>query len=396
VRIDSIDMFYLALPEVRDIGDGSQDMVLVRVRAGGFTGWGECEASPLPTIAALVTPASHSACRPVGESVLGQALDGPDDIARIGRLVGERSLDLLQAAHTWSGIEIALWDLLGKVREVPVFELLGQRRAVPKTPYASQLFGDDPAQTLEKARSSAAAGYRAVKMGWGPYGRGTVAEDADHVHAAREGLGPDGILLVDAGTVWGDDVEAAAARLPALQQVGAVWLEEPFVSGALSSYAALARLSGGIGLAAGEGAHQASMAEHLIDHGGIRFVQIDAGRIGGIGPAESVARYAASRDVQYVNHTFTSHLALSASLQPYAGSADSWICEYPVELSSLASGLAREPIALDSDGCIRAPAAPGLGVELDLEAVRPYLQDVEIVVGGRVLYRTPELVEGTS
>jgi len=392
VRIDSVDIFYLALPEILDIGDGSQDMALVRVRAGGATGWGECEASPLPTIAALVTPASHSACRPVGESVIGQRLDSPQDIARIARAVGERSLDLLQAAHTWSGIEIALWDLLGRVHEVPVHQLLGQRTPAPKTPYASQLFGDDPQQTLDKARASAAAGYRAVKMGWGPYGRGSVAVDADHVHAAREGIGPDGILLVDAGTVWGDDVDAAAARLPALQEAGALWLEEPFVSGALSSYAALARLSGAVGLAAGEGAHEASMAHHLVDHGGVRFVQIDTGRIGGIGPAAEVARYAQSSGVQYVNHTFTSHLALSASLQPYAGSTSDSICEYPVELSSLARSLVRQPIERDGDGLVRAPEAPGLGVELDLDAVRGYLQDVEITVGGRTLYRTPDLV----
>lgn len=394
MKIDSVDIFYLAMPEVRDIGDGSQDMALVRVRAGGLTGWGECEASPLPTIAALVTPPSHSACRPVGESVLGQRLDGPEDIARIARHVGERSLDLLQAAHTWSGIEIALWDLLGRAREVPVHTLLGQSRPAPKTPYASQLFGDDPAQTLEKARASAAAGYRAVKMGWGPYGRGSVEQDADHVHAAREGIGPDGILLIDAGTVWGDDVDAAAARLPALRDAGVVWLEEPFLSGALSSYAALARLAGDVGLAAGEGAHEASMAEHLIDHGGVRFVQIDTGRIGGIGPARRIAGYAARRGIQYVNHTFTSHLALSASLQPYADSADDWICEYPVELAPLARDLVREPIGLDTDGRLRAPDAPGLGVELDLAAVRGYLQDVEIVVGGRTLYRTPELIDG--
>ncbi len=393
LRIDEVDIFYLAMPEVLDIGDGSQDMALVRVRAGGFTGWGECEASPLPTIAALVTPPSHSACRSVGESVLGERLDGPEDIARIGARVAERSLDLLQAAHTWSGIEIALWDLLGRRLEAPVHGLLGQGRAVPKTPYASQLFGDTPEETLAKARASVAAGYRAVKFGWGPYGRGSVEDDADQVHAAREGLGADGILLVDAGTVWNDDVDAAAARLPALRDAGALWLEEPFVSGALTSYSALARLSGDLGLAAGEGAHDPFMAQHLIDHGDVRFIQIDTGRVGGIGAAARVAAYAAERDVQYVNHTFTSHLALSASLQPYAGSARDWVCELPVELAPLARDLVRTPLELDGDGRISAPDAPGLGVDLDLDAVRGYLVDVDITVGGRTLYRTPDLTD---
>src|SRR6187549_1723129 len=122
MKIESVDFFYLSMPEVLDIGDGSQDALLVRVRAGGLTGWGECEAAPLVSIASLVCPMSHSACKPVQASVLGQRVDGPEDIARIGRLVRENSLDMLQADHTLSGIDIALWDLVGKQRGVPVFD----------------------------------------------------------------------------------------------------------------------------------------------------------------------------------------------------------------------------------------------------------------------------------
>lgn len=391
MRIEAVDAYYLAMPEVLDIGDGSQDMMLVRVRAGGHVGWGECEASPLPTVAALVAPMSHSACHPVLDSVLGETLDGPDDIARIGRRVAERSLDLLQADHAWSGIEIALWDLFGRLREEPVHRLLGQPVAVPKTAYASALFGDTAEQTLLKAKDVAAAGYRAVKFGWGPYGRGTVQQDADQVMAAREGLGPDGILLVDAGTVWGEDVDAAAARLPALEDARATWLEEPFVGGALQAHAALASRCRTVRLAGGEGAHNRHLARNLIDHGRIGFVQIDTGRIGGIGPALDIAGYAAGRGVQYVNHTFTSHLALSASLQPFAGSRTDTLCEYPVEARTLAHDLTVEHLEVDPDGAVAVPDRPGLGLTLDLDAVRRYLLDVEISVAGRTLYRTPAL-----
>jgi L-alanine-DL-glutamate epimerase-like enolase superfamily enzyme len=391
VRIESVDVFYLAMPEVLDIGDGSQDMALVRVRAGGRTGWGECEASPLPTIAAMVAPMSHSACHNVLDSVIGEDLDGPGDIARMAARVGARSLDLLQADHAWSGVEIALWDLLGRAREVPVHELLGPGAPQPRLPYASSLFGDDPHGTWEKARAVAAAGYRAAKFGWGPYGLGTVAADADHVAAARDGMGPDAILLVDAGTVWGEDVDAAAARLPALQAARVTWLEEPFASGALDAYAALARVSGDVRLAAGEGAHTPYQARHLVDHGRIGYVQVDTGRIGGIGPAADVARHAAARGVRFVNHTFTSHLALSASLQPYATSVDDVLCEYPVEQAELARALAVTPMAPGDDGMLRLPPGPGLGVDPDLDAVRPFLLDVEVTVGGRTLYRTPDL-----
>ncbi len=154
MRIESVDVYYLAMPEILDIGDGSQDLTLVRVQAGPYVGWGECEASPLPTIAALVAPMSHSACRPVIDSVLGQALDDVGDIARITKLVRENSLDLLQADHTLSGIDIALWDLMGKRLSAPVWQLLGDTVAQPKLPYASQLFGDTSAETLEKARAT--------------------------------------------------------------------------------------------------------------------------------------------------------------------------------------------------------------------------------------------------
>jgi L-alanine-DL-glutamate epimerase-like enolase superfamily enzyme len=76
------------------------------------------------------------------------------------------------------------------------------------------------------------------------------------------------------------------------------------------------------------------MAQHLIDYGGVGFIQIDTGRIGGIGPARRVADYAVADGVTFVNHAFASHLALSASLQPFAGLADHRICEFPFQPKS--------------------------------------------------------------
>ena len=284
-----------------------------------------------------------------------------------------------------------MWDLLGRRFETPVYQLLGYDRTEPRQPYASVLFGDTPAATFAKARGIRGAGYVAAKFGWGPYGLGNVAADAEQVAAARKGLGEEGIVLIDAGTVWGHDLASAEARLPALREHQVTWLEEPFVSGALDAYRALAERSGEVRIAGGEGSHNEDMAHHMIDHGGVGFIQIDAGRIGGIAPAKRVADYAQQRGVTYVNHTFTSHLALSASLQPYAGHPAGAICEYPVELKSLAWDLTHEHITPDAEGSIRLPDAPGLGVTIDFESARRYLLDVEIAVAGKVLYRTPEL-----
>ena len=167
MKIDSVDFFFLAMPEILDIGDGSQDALLVRVCAGDHVGWGECEASPLVSIASLVCPMSHSACKPVQASVLGQTIDSVTDIRRIGDLVRANSLDLLQADHTLSGIDIALWDLLGRRLGEPVWKLLGYEKSYAKTPYASVLFGETPESTFQKARSIHSQGFRAAKFGWG-------------------------------------------------------------------------------------------------------------------------------------------------------------------------------------------------------------------------------------
>ncbi len=391
MQIESVDFYYLSMPEVHDIGDGSQDALLVRVQAGPYVGWGECEASPLVSIASLVCPMSHSACKPVIASVLGQSLDSVADIARITRLVQANSMDLLQAAHTLSGIDIALWDLLGRRYEQPVYRLLGFAASHPKTPYASQLFGDTPAATYTKAVAIRTAGFRAAKFGWGPFGLGSVHDDAAQLHAAREGLGSDVALLVDVGTVWGEDVAAATERLAAMHQCRVMWIEEPFVSGALGAYKHLSQRAAPTKLAAGEGCHDVHSALQMIAHAGLGYIQIDAGRIGGISAAHRVALAAQQCGVHYVNHTFTSDLALSASLQPYAGMQEHVICEYPIELKPLAQELTTTRLVRDADGMLTAPDAPGLGMEPDLVALEHYLVDVEIRVQGKLLYQTPTL-----
>jgi L-alanine-DL-glutamate epimerase-like enolase superfamily enzyme len=389
VRVDSVDFFYASMPEVTLEADGSQDALLVRVTGDdGSIGWGECEASPLTSIAAFMTPRSHGVCQPISASVIGQQVKNPADILALSRLVARNSMDLLQAAHTWSGIEIALWDLLGRKLEEPIWKLLGYKKSFAKVPYASMLMGDTPQSTFERARDARAKGFRAVKFGWGNYGTADVKDDADHVAAAREGLGRDAELLIDAGQIWGDNVALAIERIPALQKAGATWLEEPFFAHAFKAYSELAKVSGDVGLAGGEGAHTEHMAMNLIDFGSVKFIQVDAARIGGIGPSQVVAEHAVRNDVTFVNHTFTSHLALSASMQAFVGLENHKICEYPVEPKSVAWDLSVEHIAINSDGEIFAPDSPGLGIQVDEEALRPYLRHVEITIDGRLAYES--------
>ena len=391
MKIEAVDFFYLSMLEVLDIGDGSQDTLLVRIRAGGLEGWGECEASPLTSIASYVCPMSHSACKPLKYSLEGKVLDSIEDIYRISAGVHENSLDLLQADHTLSGIDIALWDLMGKKLQEPVYKLLGYKKAYPKLPYASQLFGDSPEETFEKAKKTTGSGFKAVKFGWGPFGKKGLENDIDHLSAAREGMGTDAYLMIDAGTAWVEDDNQAKLRLPALAQVNAFWLEEPFINGALEAYKKLSESEPKIALAGGEGCNNFVQAKAMIDYAGLSFIQIDAGRIGGITVSKRVADLAQSKGITYVNHTFTSHLALSASLQPYAGIEKDNISEYPVELKSLALDIGKEKIRPDNNGYIHVPEQPGLGITVDTQALKKYLVDVEIKVNGKQIYYTPDL-----
>lgn len=390
MKIESVDFFYLSMPNVLDIGDGSQDALLVRVRAGGLEGWGECEASPLTSIASYVCPMSHSACKPLMNSLEGIVINSAKDIKHVSDLVHKNSLDLLQADHTLSGIDIALWDILGKKLDEPIYKLLGYKKAYPKLPYASQLFGDNPESTFEKAKKASAAGYHAVKFGWGSFGKAGLENDIAHLLAARQGLGKDSFLMIDAGNAWGIDVTAAKKRLASLEKVNAYWLEEPFINGALEPYKKLSKSANQVPLAGGEGCNNFVQAQSMIKHAGLKFIQIDAGRIGGITIAKEVADLAKRSKITYVNHTFTSHLALSASLQAYAGIEKDIISEYPIEQSTLAQEISRTKILPDINGYINVPQGVGLGISVNTSTLKKYLVDVEIKVNGKLIYSTPE------
>lgn len=390
--IESVDLYYLSMPHIEAVGDGSQDVLLVRVRAGDWEGWGECEASPLVSIASLVAPMSHSACQPVEKSIIGEALNDLNDVHRINAKVRANSFDQLQAAHTLSGIDIALCDLLGRRYEVPVYELLGVTRPTPKTPYASVLFGETPDATYDEAQRLAGSGFRAVKFGWMGFGS-DLETDFAQLEAAREGLGDNVDLLVDAAMAWSGSLQAALDRLPSMEKFGVRFIEEPFVAEEYEAYGDLARRAKqhGIAVAGGERCHNARMAIAMMQYADLDYVQIDAGRIGGITSAKEVADAASASGRVFINHTFTSHLALSASLQPYADHEWGGLCEYPINSKPVSYDITREHIDVDADGLVHLPDAPGLGLTPNPAVMAEYLVDVEIQVDGRVLYKTPKL-----
>ena len=139
-------------------------------------------------------------------------------------------------------------------------------------------------------------------------------------------------------------------------------MEEPLAPDAIDAYGALTQKHPSVPIAAGEGSNTYRMAEDLIVHGGVDFVQIDAGRIGGIMPSFQVRQLAEQHGIQYVNHTFKSHLSLAASLHVFATNPDFDLLEYPAAGSELSQCLVTEPFPVESDGMVRVKELPGLGV----------------------------------
>lgn len=390
-RIESVDLFMLQAPDFDPARDPVCDTLLVRVRAGQHEGWGECEAAPYVSMAAFVTPESHSTSRPVSASVLGQRLETPDDIAAITRQVFHDSMNILQTPHIYSGVEMALWDLLGKKLQQPVYRLLGYDRAFAKQAYVVVPFAQTPEETHLRMRKAHDAGYTAVKTGWNGFGGGNFRADRNQLAAAREALGPDTRLFLDAARIWRGDVNAAMRYGPLMDEFGVEWVEEPFDGAEFGAYAELSRLRGRQRVAAGENIHSHAQAFQLLDIADLGVIQIDCGRIGGIGAATQIARHADRTGAFYVNHTYTSHLALSAALQTYAGLPRHDLCEYPMDRASLSWKICRTHLPLDPDGMVTLPNLPGLGIEMDFAEVKSFIVELEIRLGQTVIYRTPDV-----
>src|SRR5215475_1825943 len=172
MKITRVEALHLRLPEVNERCDGSQETLVVKVHTdAGLIGLGEVDSSSLVAKAIIEAPLSHKICRGLAECVLGQ---DPFEIDRLVHRMYEGSIYFgRQGAviQAMSGVEIALWDIMGKATGRPVYQLLGGGFRKRFRAYASILFGDTPGETGRTARELVGQGYRAVKFGWGPMGQ---------------------------------------------------------------------------------------------------------------------------------------------------------------------------------------------------------------------------------
>jgi L-rhamnonate dehydratase len=368
VKITRVEAIHLRLPEVNERCDGSQETLVVRVHTdAGLVGLGEVDSSSLVAKAIIEAPLSHKICRGLAECVVGQ---DPFEIERLIHRMYEGSIFFGRqgaAIQAMSGIEIALWDIAGKATGRPVYQLLGGGFRKKFRAYASILFGDTPAETERIGRGLAAQGFRAVKFGWGPMG---LSEESDlaHVRAARQGLGKDVELMVDAGLCW--DTATAIRRAQQFEPCNLTWLEEPLHPDNLQGYARLSARAP-MRIAAGEEICDVKEFQQMMDTGGIDVVQVDVTRVGGLTRSKRIGWDSAERHRLCVNHSYKTGINIAASLHFVAALPNTHYFEYCVEQGALRQTLTRQRFPV-VDGDIVVPEEPGLGVELDEDVVARY------------------------
>ena len=388
MRITDVTTLKLCYPMATPMADAIHYMplraaLLVQIATDdGHVGLGECAAygGALESMERVVL----DDLRP---SLLGE---DPFRVERLWSRMARRSHQrgtagmLMQAI---SGVDIALWDLVGQATGTPLYRLFGAYRDTLDA-YASAGFyaGDKgPAQLAEEVGGYAARGFRAVKMKvgrnpetmlnplpdmWAPeYATATLEEDVERVRAARAAIGPTVRLAIDANNAWTPSVAIQFMRRVADQNV--YWLEEPVATDDLEGSAEVARALdvpvSGYETATGLAAFRELVARRAVD-----IVQPDVIWSGGITVCRKIAALAEAYGLPVVPHVFSSAVASIANMHFIASIPNGGLLEFDQNPNPLRSELFAEPIEVSSAGTVSLPERPGLGVTLNQETVDRY------------------------
>ena len=287
--------------------------------------------------------------------------------------------------HAISGIDIALWDLLGKATGQPVGRLLGGRYRERVRPYASLLMRE-PEQMADELLPVKAQGFRAFKIGWGPFGRKSPALDEAIVRAAREAVGSDSLLMVDAGAsdaFWPQNYKWALRTAEMLAQYDVTWFEEALPPDALEDYVALRRAAK-VPIAGGEVLTRRQSFQPWLEAGAFDIVQPDVTKVGGISEERHIARMARDHGVRFIPHGWNTAVGLAADLHLSSAFPDTDLVEY-LTGSPFIDEIAAGGWKLDADGMLAIPDQPGLGLEINLDALAKYsrtsLANLRVLLG---------------
>jgi L-alanine-DL-glutamate epimerase-like enolase superfamily enzyme len=365
----------------------AQDTIVVEVSTDeGVTGIGETDLNAWVARACIEAPGTHTMDLGLREMLLGS--DPLDPEARWRELYVGSAMSGRRGAvvHALGALDIALWDICGKVNGVPCWRLWGEPAHAALTPYASlQPEVGSFEEYIESMRSWAGRavglGFRAVKLEAtfsGPYRhRGLDEPDeriAEVVATVRREVGPDVEIMVDVQYAF-DSVERALACAERLSELGVFFLEAPLWPDDLDAYAELSRCSP-VRIAAGE--WLSTRFEHidLMDRGGVQVDQPDIGRIGGLSEARRVCALAAERERLVVPHAWKTGISVAVAAQLAAVTPQMPFFEFlPDELceSALRKELVDDGLRFE-DGALRLPERPGIGAEIDRDALERFAQ----------------------
>jgi L-alanine-DL-glutamate epimerase-like enolase superfamily enzyme len=289
--------------------------------------------------------------------------------------------------HAISGIDMALWDIAGKVAKLPLYRVFGAYKDKVEA-YASGGFyqeGKDIAALVEEAETAVAQGYRAMKMKIGrnpstqsnlrqmlPHSDVCVVsleEDLARVAAVRQALGPDAKLMVDINCAWSPALAIQMGK--AMEPYKLYWIEEPVATDDIRGSAEVARALG-TAISGYETEVGLYGFRELITQGAIDIVQPDIAWAGGFTECRRIAALAHAYNLMVAPHAFSSAILLAAAMHLLASIPNGLLLEFDQNPHALREELLQEPIKADQDGFVTLPDRPGLGIELDPGAIERY------------------------
>lgn len=272
------------------------------------------------------------------------------------------------AIHAMSAIDIAIWDIVGKAAGQPVSVMLGARNHEKIKAYASTLFRSSPQAMREAVQKYRSLGFKAIKFGWG-----VVTEDPRRVvslvEAARAEAGDELDIMVDG--MWTSDVKLAIQLVKELEKSGVFFVEEPLKSDNLEGYKRLTHAVDAR-IACGEQLGGLYEYKQLLTEGDVDVIQPDVSRAGGLTEVRKLVTMVEQAGKLLIPHAWTSDILTAASLHLNAYQKYPVFQEFCTNDTPLSRDLVLNPLQLDHDGYVAVPSTPGLGIELNDEAVAKY------------------------
>lgn len=379
MKITDVEVLILKAPGPGNVPPGGSEeaygikfLGIVKVTTdAGITGYADIESQPHVVRAIVDAPSSGSA---YGFEGLKSVVIGKDpfDVERLwyemymaSVYYGRRGA----AIQAISGIDIALWDIMGKALGMPVYKLLGGGFRDKIRAYASTLFRPDPKSMGEACKRYVAEGFTAVKFGWGVFGQNRE-HDIRLVEAARLALGDHVDLLIDAGWYVHRTPKEAIDLVHGIESYRPFFVEELLHPEDYDGYARVAESVDTL-IACGEQEATEWGFKTLIERGKVDVVQPDLSRCGGFTAARKIVHMAEMNDRLCIPHAWLSDLLTAATLHLNASMRRSVFLEFNVTAGPLSREICKQPIRM-KDGYVAVPQGPGLGVEIDENAIQKY------------------------